>query len=86
MSFEYDYVNVKLLCPYCREELDPVRSTDGPCDLSWVDPTEVYNLHSYCYNCSNWVEYERNPPQQEKGHRDKAFSLEEIQALGFELV
>lgn len=81
----FDYVNVEMDCPYCGEPLDGFQTKDYKNILTCVDPTEVNNFYSFCENCKVLVEFDR---QLEFIHscREKPYSREEVEELGFSLV
>jgi hypothetical protein len=55
----FNYVNLKMPCPYCGEMLEEFQTKDGDSCMSTVEPWTVYNFYTSCDNCERWVEYIR---------------------------
>jgi hypothetical protein len=75
----FDTVNFEMNCPRCGKLLNDFQTKDHRCALSIVDPTEITGFYNSC-SCGNWISFQR---VDIKLAREKAFTLEESEALGF---
>ena len=78
----FDYVNFKMPCPRCGEELKNFQSKDSDCYMGTVEPESVCRFYGSC-ECGAWVEFERARKMEEK--RAVPLTLEQVQALGFSM-
>jgi DNA-directed RNA polymerase subunit RPC12/RpoP len=60
----FDYVDLKIECPYCGVILEGFQSKDSKCELDIISPKEVNNTYTSCDNCGKWVEYEVVHPKE----------------------
>ena len=80
----YDYVNFKMNCPKCSEEVTGFQTKSAHCILDTVDPVAIDNFYTKC-SCGNWIEFSRNNlPAPEKA-REEPYTIDEVTALGFTL-
>ena len=79
----FDWVNVKILCPYCRMSLDGFQTKDGKPYCHCVDPDQISNFYTECDHCKKWVEFHRDV---EYKPREIPCGLYEVQKLGFKLL
>lgn len=59
----FDYVDFKMKCPGCGEEVAGFQSKDGNCYLETVKPTDVNNFYDACKKCGGWIEFTRIAPK-----------------------
>jgi len=52
----YDLVRFEIECPGCGEIVSSFQSQDGECILNWVNPSDVDNFYTDCWNCGDWLE------------------------------
>ncbi len=55
----FDWVDFKMPCPKCGQEVDGFQSKSGECTMELVKPSEVTNFYSWCENCGTQIEFFR---------------------------
>ena len=65
----FDYVAVKINCPFCKKEIDGIKhrifqSKDSTCSLGFIPLDKVDNFYSSCPHCKRWVEFNRKEKTQ----------------------
>jgi hypothetical protein len=59
----FNYVNLKIPCPYCGEVLSGFQTKDGVACMDTVEPWTVNRFYTNCPGCDHWVEYVRKDNQ-----------------------
>ena len=80
----FDWINVRMPCPTCGNEISRFQSKDGPRRQLTIDPGEVHHFHEYCWKCGTWISFHR-PVSYKPTFRAEPFSRSEVEALGFVL-
>ena len=55
----FDYVDFKIDCPGCGNEVKEFQSKDGNCTLDILKPHDVNRFYACCFSCGGWIEFER---------------------------
>lgn len=80
----FDYVNFKMNCPKCGDEVLGFQSKDAHCMLEKVDPVSVNNFYSNCA-CGHWIELSRNDLPKSNKPRRSPYTIDEVLAMGFKI-
>jgi hypothetical protein len=58
----FDYVKLKIKCPFCGEEIKNFQTKDTGCNLCEVEPQDIPfegEFYSDCNSCGLWVQFRR---------------------------
>lgn len=55
----YDVVNYECDCPVCGAKAFDFQSKDKDCLLNSVEPTDLDNFYTHCFECECWIEMDR---------------------------
>jgi hypothetical protein len=55
----FDWVNLKMKCPNCGEEINRFQTKDYDCELKTRNPLETNYFYGGCENCETWITFER---------------------------
>ena len=78
----FDYVNFKMPCPECGEEVTGFQSKDTGCSMDEVEPEATNRFYAPCDNCGAWIDIVRDQTEN-KPKRTEPLTLEQVKALGF---
>lgn len=80
----FDWINVRMPCPTCWNEISRFQSKGGHRRKLTIDPDKVHDFHTHCWKCGAWVSFHRLF-HQESTFRIEPFSRSEVEAMGFVL-
>ena len=82
----FDYVNVKVECPHCGNDVIGFQSKDNVCGMGVIDPKFVNNFYTDCDYCGRYIEFSRYELLAPTKPRKQPFTLAELTEMGFTLM
>lgn len=79
----FDYVNFKMPCPQCGEEVGNWQTKSTDCTMDTVDPQACSSFYSRCEKCKLWFDFGREIPVTPP--RSTPYTLDEVRAMGFSM-
>lgn len=80
----FDFINVRMPCPTCGNEVSHFLSKCGPRRQMTIDPGDVHEFSGTCWKCGMWINYHRSF-SNDPAFRAEPYSRSEVEALGFVL-
>jgi len=62
----FDYINIGIECPECKNKVNDFQSKDGPCSLLTLDLWEIDHCYCLCGNCGSWIDLVLKPMERSK--------------------